>query len=377
MLCFAALPSAHAEGGAQSCVAIADDAARLSCFDRLYAAPAARTAVAAAAEDAAAAATPASVPAPAETQTADAKKEIDLQQSYQATVESGSPQVVLSRPAAADADTVLARLFDLGENQKSGIFTVREHNPMYLLPVYYRSSPNYAPHSPVRGTSHDSVLADQKRMEAKMKVSFKTKLWEDLFASRADLWFGYTQESNWQVYNRGEESAPFRNNDYAPEFFLTQPVRAKLPFGGRLRMLGLGYVHQSNGKSRPQSRSWNRVYAFAGMEWGRLTVMPRVWARIDPNSSVEDDNPDIGRYMGYGDVKLLYQHDERHSFMSTVRYNPLRNKGFVEVGYTFPLRNKLKLYVKGFHGYGENLLDYNRRQSGIGIGVLLNDWNSL
>lgn len=345
----------------QHCATLADDARRLACFDRLYAPAAALPETGAAAPAAA----------------AEGKEEIDLQKSYQASVESGSPQVVLSKTDGSAPETVLGRLYDLGENQQSGIFTVREHEPMYLLPVYYRTSPNYVPYSSTRGHTHNNALAEQKRMEARMKVSFKTKLWEDLFASRADLWFGYTQESNWQVYNQGDESAPFRNNDYAPEFLLTQPVKARLPWGGRLRMLGLGYVHQSNGESRPQSRSWNRVYAMAGMEWDRLTVVPRVWARIDPNSSDKDDNPDITDYMGYGDVKLLYRHDDKHHFMSTLRYNPFKGKGYIEAGYTFPLRNRLKLYVKGFHGYGENLSDYNHKQTGIGIGVMLNDWNSL
>lgn len=353
------LPRVYAQTEpAQSCRAIVEDAARLACFDRLYA--------------------PAAVAEHKATEVQPpAKAAIDLEQSYQASMESGSPQMVLAQPDEADSRTVLSRMYDLGENQESGIFTVREHEPMYLIPAYYRSSPNYTPYSSTRGYSYSNVLGEQKRLEAKMQVSFKTKLVEDLFSSRADVWFGYTQQSNWQVYNQGDESAPFRNNDYAPEFFLTQPVKANLPGGGKLRMLGVGYIHQSNGQSRPQSRSWNRIYATAGMEWGKLTVMPRIWARIDPNSSKDDDNPDITDYMGFGDVKMLYQYNDKHHFMATLRYNPFKHKGAVQLGYTFPLRNKLKLYVQGFHGYGENLIDYNHKQTGIGIGVMLNDWNSL
>ena len=86
-------------------------------------------------------------------------------------------------------------------------------------------------------------------------------------------------KSDWQIFNQGRKSAPFRNTDYEPEIFITQPVKADLPFGGKLRMVGAGFAHQSNGQSRPESRSWNRVYAMAGMEWGKLTVIPRVWMR--------------------------------------------------------------------------------------------------
>ena len=144
-----------------------------------------------------------------------------------------------------------------------------------------------------------------------MQVSFKSKIAEDLFKTRADVWFGYTQKSDWQIFNQGRKSAPFRNTDYEPEIFITQPVKADLPFGGKLRMVGAGFVHQSNGQSRPESRSWNRVYAMTGMEWGKLTVIPRVWMRAFDQKGDDDDNPDINKYMGYGDLKVQYRLNDK------------------------------------------------------------------
>ncbi|XXQ69226.1 phospholipase A [Neisseriaceae bacterium B1] len=346
---------AKAQDTAATCAEIEDGGLRLACYDRLYA-PKLTSA------------------------TEPASKSVDLEKTYEASVADKSPQVVFAAPEKTpltEEPTHLSRLYDLDENRQGGILTVREHESIYLLPAWYRTSPNYTPTSPNRGTAHDNVQEEQKRIEAKMQGSFKTKLMEDLFKTRADVWFGYTQQSNWQLYNQGDESAPFRNNDYAPEIFITQPVKAALPWGGQLRMLGVGYLHQSNGQSRPLSRSWNRIYAMAGMEWDKLTVMPRLWARIDPNSSEDDDNPDITDYMGYGDVKLRYQISDKHTLMSTLRYNPFENKGAIQVGYTFPIKGKLKAYVQGFYGYGESLLDYNHKQTGIGIGVMLNDWNGL
>lgn len=346
----------HGENPAMQCVGLQDNAARLACFDRIYAVK--TTAVAA--------------------QDVAESKVLDLDKTYEASVAAETPQLVFVKEPENETDrySTLSTLFDLDSNREGGILTVREHEPMYMLPAWYRSSPNYNPSSPTRGIANNDVQNQQKRVEAKMQVSFKTKLMEDLFKTRADLWFGYTQQSNWQVYNQGKKSAPFRNNDYAPEFFLTQPVKAALPFGGQLRMLGVGYVHQSNGQSRPLSRSWNRIYAMAGMEWDKLTVVPRLWARIDPNGD-DDDNPDISDYMGYGDVRLAYKIDDKHTITSTLRYNPFKNKGAMQVGYTFPIKGKLKAYVQGFYGYGESLLDYNHKQKAIGVGVMLNDWNGL
>lgn len=332
-----------------TCTRIQDNNMRLACFDNLFS-----------------------------PQQDMQSKAVDLQQSYAQTVKSDTTQVVFAELPRKQGDsyTSLDDLYDLEENRPGGVLTVREHEPMYLLPMWYRSSPNYTPYTSTRGNAYDDVQQQQKRLEAKMQVSFKTKLVEDLFRTRADLWFGYTQQSNWQVYNQGTKSAPFRNNDYSPELFLTQPVKADLPWGGQLRMLGVGYLHQSNGQSRPLSRSWNRVYAMAAMQWGDLTVIPRVWMRVDAKGE-KDDNPDITHYMGYGDFRLNYKYSEKHTIMSTLRYNPVKNKGAIQIGYTFPIKGKLKAYVQGFYGYGESLLDYNHKQKGIGIGVMLNDWNGL
>ena len=332
---------------AQSCVAISDPATRLACYDRAYTAP-----------------------------NQAEPKSIDIAQSHAASKAAQSPQIVFAEPSAGEIYSPLSQQYDLDKNNENGVFSIREHEPMYIMPAWYRSSPNYTPSTPTRGIVLDDIHTQQKRIETKMQISLKTKIAEDLFGTHADLWAGYTQQSNWQVYNRGKKSAPFRNSDYAPELFLTQPVKANLPFGGKLRMLGVGYIHQSNGQSRPLSRSWNRIYAMAGMEWGKLSVIPRVWARLDPGAD-KDDNPDIMHYMGYGDLRIAYQFNNKHALSSTLRYNPKHSKGAVQLNYTFPIKGNLKGYVQGFYGYGESLIDYNHKQKGIGLGIMFNGWDAL
>ena len=140
-------------------------------------------------------------------------------------------------------------------------------------------------------------------------------------------------------------------------------------------MLGVGFAHQSNGQSRPESRSWNKVYAMAGMEWGKLTVIPRVWMRLFDSRGEDNDNPDLTKYLGYGDVKLQYRLNDKHNFSTTLRYNPKSGYGAAEAAYTFPIKGKLQGVVRGFHGYGESLIDYNHKQSGIGFGLMFNGWD--
>lgn len=366
LVCMGILPlAAHAADPALQCTIVKNNAARLACFDKVYAAQF----------------PPQNLPQEPKRQP----KSVDLVKSFENSIDKKETVVVFDDAStqapssdlieAADAYTPLSQLYDLDENNESGILSLREHNPMYILPAWYNSSPNYKPHSSTRGETNAEKFTDQKRMETKMQISFKTKIMEDLFKTRADVWFGYTQKSDWQVWSQGRKSAPFRNSDYMPELLITQPVKADLPFGGKLRVLGAGVTHQSNGQSRPESRSWNRIYGMAGMEWGNLTVVPRIWMRAFDMSGEKDDNPDIMDYMGYGDLKLQYRFNDQQTLGTTLRYNPKTGKGSVEAGYAFPVKGKLKAYVRGFHGYGESLIDYNHKQSGIGIGVMFNDWD--
>lgn len=364
----AALPAAAvANDAALQCTLLQDNALRLACYDKVFAAQ---------------------LPPeqPLSEHEADGKPQLDVVQSVRQSIGNKEATLVFDTPEgqaepsqeladAAAAYTPLSQMYDLDANDPHGILTVREHNPMYLMPVWYNSSPNYAPSSPTRGAASQERFSDQKRIETKMQVSFKSKIAEDLFKSRADLWFGYTQKSDWQIYNQGRRSAPFRNTDYEPEIFITQPVKSQLPWGGRLRMLGVGFAHQSNGQSRPESRSWNKVYAMAGMEWGKLTVIPRVWMRLFDSRGEDNDNPDLTKYLGYGDVKLQYRLNDKHNFSTTLRYNPKSGYGAAEAAYTFPIKGKLQGVVRGFHGYGESLIDYNHKQSGIGFGLMFNGWD--
>ena len=277
---------------------------------------------------------------------------------------------------AADVEkyTPLSVLYDLDKNDPKGILTIRPHLPMYVMPLWYNATPNYDIHSPTQ----DHVRASKdylQHLDSKLQISMKTKLAQDVFDTNADVWLGYTQQSYWQVYN-GKYSRPFRSSDYQPEIFLTQPIKGNLPGNGSLRLLGAGLVHESNGQSDPLSRSWNRIYAMAGTEWGKLTVIPRLWLIANENSK-DSDNPDIGDYMGYGDVRWLYPLNDQSTVGGVMRYNPSSNKGAIQVDYAYPLTGGMKAILQVFHGYGENIQDYNHKSTNVGIGIMFNDFKGL
>jgi phospholipase A1 len=188
------------------------------------------------------------------------------------------------------------------------------------------------------------------------------------------LWFGYTQRVNWQAFNH-KSSRPFRETNYEPEAILTLGNGNE---GDGFKLVNLGWSHESNGLTGTQSRGWNRLYAQGGWEWGRLSLLARGWNRI-PDTAQDDDNPDIKEYMGRGDLLTRYQTTGGYVTTLLARHN-LRSspgRGFVQLDWATPLLDALgaaRLHVQFSSGYGETLIDYNHKQTTIGIGVSFGDW---
>ena len=270
--------------------------------------------------------------------------------------------------AGATIPTALSVRWELEPETKQGLWRVRPYRPLFILPVRYSDNPNNFPQTPSQPALPVSEQLDNS--EAEFQLSLKTKGAENLFGSHADLWFAYTQQNQWQVYN-ATISRPFRETNYQPEMFLVIPTHYDL-FGLTGRFIDLGVVHQSNGRADPLSRSWNRFYAQFGFERGNFALLVRPWYRFKEDAA-DDNNPDINSYMGHGDVTAIYKRGGQE-FTLLGRLNTGSGYGAAEGTWSFPVHVRLKGYVKLFTGYGETMIDYNWKQTTIGIGVLLADW---
>jgi len=251
----------------------------------------------------------------------------------------------------------------------SGAFLA--HRPMYLMPFTWVHEQNDSPYSPRTGSfTYDNELDNQ---EAKYQISFKIPLLTGVLDGRTTLWFAYTQLSLWQVYNT-DSSAPFRETNYQPELFVR--YRSDWDLGpGAIDYLSISFNHESNGRSEPESRSWNRILGSATYTYGRWLFMVNPWYRI-PENEEEDDNPDIENYLGYANYWAIYKWNQNYT-LSLKMLNNLKaddNKTSVQLGFSFPVGDNLKGYVQYYNGYGESLIDYNERINRIGIGLMLNDW---
>ncbi len=241
---------------------------------------------------------------------------------------------------------------------------VLQHKDNYMLPISY-----YERRSAEEFSDEQGELLDNK--EIKFQFSLKTRIINNLLKSGGQLYVAYTNQSYWQAYN-GAISRPFRETNHQPELFLDYSLDYSW-LGWRFSLLRFGLEHQSNGRSEPLSRSWNRFYTQFQFESDRSMISFQPWWRI-PESEEQDDNPDIEDFMGKFELNGLHELG-KHQVQWLLRNNlKSDNKGALRLEWSYPVYegNQVRLYLQYFDGYGESLIDYDRRSRRIGLGFKLN-----
>lgn len=333
-----------------NCVELANDAERLACYDRLHN------------RDKSVVGTNAVIHVPA----MKAEALVPPVAPVAVNTESDSQRSFLSERVDG-----LTERWDLDPSNKNPRFLPRLYKPVYILPVAYSSRINKAPYSPTPG--HQSDAMGLSPAEAKFQLSFKSKIFDGLLGDRATIWGGYTQSSRWQVYN-DDLSRPFRETNYEPELMAVFSTPFEV-MGWHGRMASVSLNHQSNGRSLPLSRSWNRVIGEVAAERGDWSLSLRPWWRIKEAAGA-DDNPGIENYIGRGEL-LLTRKTGEHIFTFQGRHSLRSGKesrGSVQLEWAFPLVAGLHGYAQVFSGYGESLIDYNFRQNRFGLGISLVEW---
>jgi phospholipase A1/A2 len=341
-------------------------------------------------------------------------KETVIANPVEKKVEQKSTAVSQTKQETSPAPvSVLERYWDLVTTDRRNSFVLRPYRSNYFLPVAYNSSPNDE-----TNLEYDPNAKAQFN-EAKFQLSFKAKIWEDFLQEPLqalqdtwnkdrpikglDLWIGYTQLSFWQLYNSAF-SSPFRDTNYEPEGLLNIRTQYEISglMGTKLQFINVGFNHQSNGRSKPLSRSWNRIVANFGLEkiFGTekkdsFNILLKTWYRL-PEEEANDDNPDITRYMGYGELwATLYWDDMRFAAMLRNNFRQ-ENLGAIQLEWSIPpssfgkllpggpifhkwadkyLTDKFSLYFQYFNGYGEGLMDYNKSINRFSAGIMIAEWN--
>lgn len=247
-----------------------------------------------------------------------------------------------------------------------------EPQPIFHTLASYK--PNYVMNSWF--LDHEGSEQGYDDRELLLQFSFKKRIYKVFY-------FGFTYRGFWQVYDLST-SRSFRDENYNPEGFL------EFSDAMGLDTLRLGLAeHESNGERTyyneegeevNYSRTWDRSYLYL---WKNLVPWlgtgVKLWVVTSPKRgefrAYYDDNPDMQEYMGSGELYLsLGRFPTQLSFMF--------RRGWKEDTETCRIEGRLPLYLifggkdggtdlylMVFNGYGDSLIDYNRRIKRVAIGV--------
>ncbi len=231
--------------------------------------------------------------------------------------------------------------------------------------------------------------------EAKFQISFKYRLFHNIKDTSPLKWLqnlnvAYTQLSFWDF---DSASKPFRDSSYKPELFydIGDPVDPEgliLP-GLGLRHVRLGFLHESNGRDGPASRSLNYAYVQPEFvydfgrddvdcdecEWWELSVKPKTWIYAGSTA----DNPEIDDFRGHAEiaVRIMERNARRQSgpgLMASLRKGDAQEKATLTIDATTPFPFVQKLFTPNLHiqylsGYSESLLGFDQKDTRLRVGV--------
>ena len=201
--------------------------------------------------------------------------------------------------------------------------------------------------------------------DVKFQVSVALRMWT--IRDKAEILFTYSQHSVWDIYR---PSCPFRETAYNPGIWALWRLRSDMD-------LLFGIEHESNGLGTSDSRSYNYAtvaWLYTPAPYCRLGVC--LWGGYYDVENIERYH----HFRGIGHAWATF-HTLNERLQCTVLVNPtLAFDGcnlHVEASWRLSKKKGVtpSLYAQYSYGYGDTMIDYNRRHSAVRIGIALkNDW---
>jgi phospholipase A1/A2 len=217
----------------------------------------------------------------------------------------------------------------------------------------------------------------ERDYDARFQISFKYRPFDpgatvaEVIPYASNLYFAYTQTSIWDL---GSESSPFKDTSYRPSVYYNWDESGK---GYNPNSWKFGLEHESNGRDGEESRSLN--IAFVQPIWNldysggkTFTFMPRFYYYLE-----KSDNDDMHHYRGYVDWIAKYGRDDAAILTAMYRQG---TGGYAQgqLDLSYPISDKIFgrtgtfLHFQLLGGYGETLIDYNKRsETQLRIGISL------
>ncbi|UXY16173.1 phospholipase A [Chitiniphilus purpureus] len=200
-----------------------------------------------------------------------------------------------------------------------------------------------------------------------LQFSFRFRLLEpDTPQSKAlldNLYIGYTQT---MLMDIDAESYPMYDSSYRPSLYYALPDTGVSAGWLKRVAFAAGYEHESNGEDKLESRSVDLFFVKPTFYLGdpgdwHFTFSPKLYYYLQKGSN----NGDVENYRGYGDYRFTFGHPQSLEIAATLRQG---TEGYASghAQVTYPLarffpRTMGYLYLSYFEGWGETLIDYNRR----------------
>lgn len=275
--------------------------------------------------------------------------------------------VVAAAPEAAPPATQSAR----APAQQQAVATLPANTPSERDTQRFNDA--FSPYEPnyfIAGTSGGT--------NAKFQVSLKFRLFNENTTTPflEKLYLAYSQTSLWAI---GQSSAPFYDSSYRPSFFFLDDEVSQWPFRETSKLgFQAGLEHESNGKDGTASRSMNLAFVrptltFPFKDKYFVSVSPKIYTYLE-----KSDNPDIPYYRGYSDLLVKVGKSDGLQLATTLRKGTGREPYSVVLDLSMPLDIEQLgnfggyLHLQYFNGYGESLLDYNRRvQPQVRLGLMI------
>ncbi len=246
---------------------------------------------------------------------------------------------------------------------------LRENESSFDL---YPYEENYFLYTATSGVNQEALstepwINDAKDTEIKYKISLAVPLSRGFAGDNSVLGVSYTQYTWWQAFN-SDISSPFRESNYEPQIFLGWATDYTIA-GWSLEEVEVGLNHQSNGRSNPASRGWNRGYLRLMAQRDNWQTDLKSWLVI--GQTEPKNNPDITKYLGYYRLKVSYRL-ENAIIALRGHYNWNTGYGGAELNWSYPITPNTRFNIQMFNGYGESLIDYNYQQTRFGVGLIMN-----
>lgn len=202
--------------------------------------------------------------------------------------------------------------------------------------------------------------------DLKLQVSIKYKVFKN-----TPLFFEYTQKMFWDVF---KNSKPFRDVNYIPGLFYRFTIK-----NSWLKSIDTGIRHASNGRDGDVSRSMEQIYLRTTMakktSFAHLVSILEFYETLNEQST----NRNIKDHIGYYKLSLLLRNPfELKSF--DLGISVFAGKDFVdysqgafEINFTYKLPFESfnpNILLQHYHGYAENLLEYDQKVSNTRLGFL-------